>query len=185
MQLQASPSPSPRPLFLLASLSHPYFFSSLKLRLHVVTKSNEFENFLFLRRAAIFLAYFVSFFCCCCCFSVVLCHSLYPFGLVGVRGWDLASKALITVPTRQSSLLHEQPASASASNQSEPISIQRFGCSKKKRRGEKKIPLRRNCACMCVCVCESNFERNTHTHSAGAQLFLVLNATRAKMVLNY
>lgn len=62
MQLQASPSPSPRPLFLLASLSHPYFFSSLKLRLHVVTKSNEFENFLFLRRAAIFLAYFVSFF---------------------------------------------------------------------------------------------------------------------------
>lgn len=125
---------------------------SLKLHLHFVTKSNEFKNFLFLLVAVIFLTYFVFtvlfFFRRRCCFSVVLCHSVYPFGLVGVRGWDLASKALITMPTRQSSLLHEQPASASVSDQSEPISIQRFGCSKK--REEKKIPLRRNCVCVCV-----------------------------------
>lgn len=152
-----SPSPSLPLLLLLLPLVLTLF--SLKLRL---TKSDEFENFLYLQPFSLqtlSISFFLSFFFCCC-FSVVLCHTVYPFGLVGVRGWDLASKALITVPTRQSSLLHELPASASASNQSEPISIQRFGCSKKREGGIKNSPEEK--LCMYVCVCESNLE--THTH---------------------
>lgn len=120
----ASPSPSPSPSFSCL----PFSLFSLKLHLHFVTQSDEFQNFLFLL-FAYFLFHSLKKNFGGGGFSVTSCHSVYPFGLGGVRGWDLASKALITVLTRQSSLLHERPASASASNQSEPISIQRFGCS--------------------------------------------------------